>query len=94
MPVTPNTPANSQPPGPGTLAPNQILPRPTRSPTPAPDPGDPIAMLNSRGITEGNKSDISALASALESFGGLKHGTTWNIGKEWAMQLIAITKLL
>ena len=59
---------------------------PTRSRGPGCRPG--------KGITEGNKTDISALATALETFGDFKRGTTWNIGKEGAMQLIAITRLL
>ncbi|KAF8508605.1 hypothetical protein JB92DRAFT_3120742 [Gautieria morchelliformis] len=91
MPVATNAPANSQP---GDSSAQPDPPQSTRSPTPAQDPGDPIAMLNSRGITEGSKSDISLLASALESFGEFKRSTTWNIGKEWATQLIAIMKLL
>ncbi|KAF8491555.1 hypothetical protein JB92DRAFT_3128318 [Gautieria morchelliformis] len=62
--------------------------------TPIPDPGDPVAILNTKGINEGTKADISALATALESFGDFKRGTTWNLGKEGATQLIAITKLL
>ena len=84
----------------GTLdrAPNQTIPpdipMPSHSPTPINDLGDPIAILNARGITEGNMTDISALATALESFGDFKRGTSWNIGKEGATQLIAITKLL
>ena len=94
MLVASNVPASLQLVGPGTLVPNQIIPRPLDSPTPAPDPGNPLAVLNNRGITKGNKTNISALAAALESFGEFKRGTTWNIGKEWAMQLMAITKLL
>ena len=82
---------------PGILAPNQAIPPiviPSCSPTPLHDPGDPVAVLAGKGITEGNKTDISALATALETFGDFKRGTTWNIGKEGAMQLIAITRLL
>ncbi|KAF8493156.1 hypothetical protein JB92DRAFT_3127501 [Gautieria morchelliformis] len=65
-----------------------------RSPTPAPDLGDPVAILNTRGISESNKTDISALATALESFGDFKCGTSRNLGKEGATQLVAIAKLL
>jgi hypothetical protein len=50
--------------------------------------------MNNKGIMESNKTDISALATALEKFGDFKRGTTWNIGREGATQLIAITKLL
>ena len=57
-------------------------------------PQGPDAILNARGITEGNMTNILALATALESFGDFKQGTSWNIGKEGATQLIAITKLL
>ncbi|KAF8507420.1 hypothetical protein JB92DRAFT_2832777 [Gautieria morchelliformis] len=96
IPATPTPPGILPTQGLGTLAPNQIIPqsRTARSPTPIPDPGDPIAILNTKGINEGNKADISALAAALESFGDFKHGTSWNLGKEGAAQLIAITKLL
>jgi hypothetical protein len=95
MPTNPKTPASSRPQG-ATLAPNQTIPTliHSRSPTPILDPGDPVAILNIRGINEDNKSDISALAMALETFGDFKRGTTWNIGKEGAAQLIAITRLL
>ena len=55
---------------------------------------DLVAVLNGKGIMEGNKTDISALATALETFRDFKQGTTWNIGKEGTMQLIAIPKLL
>ena len=78
-----------------TLAPNQTIPTHSRSPTPALDPGNPVAILSQKGITEENKKDLSALATALESFGDFKHGpSSWNIGKEGAQQLIAITRLL
>ena len=49
---------------------------PSHSPTPLHDPGDPAAVLAGKGITEGNKTDISALATALQTFGDFKHGTT------------------
>ena len=46
-------------------------------------------------ITEENKKDISALATTLETFGDFKRSpSSWNIGKEGAQQLIAITRLL
>jgi hypothetical protein len=91
-----NIPARSQPQRLGTLAPNQTIPQNdiSRSPTPVPDPGDPIAVLNNKGITEVNKTNLSALVAALETFGDFKRGTSWNIGKEGATQLIAITRLL
>jgi hypothetical protein len=63
-------------------------------PTPILYPGDPVAVLNIRGINEDNKTDISALAMALETFGDFKRGTSWNIGQDGAAQLIAITRLL
>ena len=78
-----------------TLAPIQTIPTRSRSPTPAPDPGNPVAVLSQKGIIEENKKDISALATVLESFGDFKHGpSSWNVGKEGAQQLIAITRLL
>ncbi|KAF8484172.1 hypothetical protein JB92DRAFT_3131821 [Gautieria morchelliformis] len=64
------------------------------SPTPIADPGDPVAILRDRGINEDNRTDIAALATALETFGDFKRGTTWNVGKEGATQLIAITRLV
>jgi hypothetical protein len=93
MPAVAAAPTNTQARGLVTLAPNQTVP--TRSPTPAPDPGNPVAVLSQRGITEENKTDISALANALETFGDFKRGpSSWNVGKEGAQQLIAISKLL
>jgi hypothetical protein len=53
-----------------------------------------VSILTIRGINEGNRTDISALTGALETFGDFKRGTSWNLGKEGAMQLMAITKLL
>ncbi|KAF8469894.1 hypothetical protein JB92DRAFT_3135279 [Gautieria morchelliformis] len=96
MLTPPSNPANTQPQSLGTLAPNQVIPqsRTIRSPTPIPNPGDAVAVLSSKGINESNKTDISALATALESFGDFKCGTSWNLGKEGAMQMITITKLL
>ncbi|KAF8513385.1 hypothetical protein JB92DRAFT_3116449 [Gautieria morchelliformis] len=90
-PPPPIIPASSQ-----SQGMNQVIPqnRTIRSPTPAPDLGDPVAILNTRGISESNKTDISALATALESFGDFKCGTSRNLGKEGATQLVAIAKLL
>jgi len=81
----------------GHQAPMQST-RPTRMPTPMPagDPGSPVAILASKGITENNKSDISSLATAMEAFMDFRHpgSNTYAFGKEGALQLIAITKLL
>jgi hypothetical protein len=95
MPTNPKTPASSRPQG-ATLAPNKTIPPviPSRSPTLILDPGDPVAVLNIRGINEDNKTDISALAMALEMFGDFRHGTSWDVGKDGAAQQIAITRLL
>ncbi|KAF8491124.1 hypothetical protein JB92DRAFT_3128537 [Gautieria morchelliformis] len=84
MPPSPNPPGIVQPQGLGTLAPHQVIPqsRIARSPTPNPDPDDPVSVLSTKGINEGNKADISALATTLESFGDFKHGTSWNLGKK------------
>ena len=83
------------------LVPNQVLPlqpRLTQSPTPTPmvDPGSPVHILANKGITKNNKTNISTLATAMETFGDFKWpGTnTYAIGKEGALQLQAITKLL
>ncbi|KAF8531155.1 hypothetical protein JB92DRAFT_3105564 [Gautieria morchelliformis] len=96
MPALPNPPGILQSQGLATLVPDQVIPqiRTACSPTPILDPGDPVAILDTKGINEGNKADISALATALKSFRGFKHGTLWNLGKEGATQLIEITKLL
>ncbi|KAF8523557.1 hypothetical protein JB92DRAFT_3140748 [Gautieria morchelliformis] len=100
MPANPRIPAGSQLQGTMTLATNQVIPqnRPSRSSTPSltplADPGDPAFILRDRGMSEDNKTDISALAAALKSFGDFKRGNTWNVGKEGATQLVAITRLL
>jgi hypothetical protein len=96
MPAAPRRPASSQQRDLGTLAPTQTSPQNDayRPSTPTPDPGDPVSILTIRGTNEGNRTDISALAGALETFGDFKCGTSWNLGKEGAMQLMAITKLL
>ena len=78
-----------------TLVPNQTIPTHSHSPMPAPDPGNPVAVLSQKGITEEKKKDISALATVLKTFGDFKRSpSSWNIGKEGAQQLIAITRLL
>ena len=60
------------------LVPNQMLPqwpvRTTHFPTPVPavDLQSPVYILASKGITENNKTDVSALVSAMETFGDFK----------------------
>ena len=93
MPATTAAPINTR--SLVTLALNQTIPTHSCSPTPAPDPGNPVAILSQKGITEENKKDISALATVLKSFGDFKRGlSSWNVGKEGTQQLIAITRLL
>ena len=68
----------------------------TPTPTPSSDTGNLIYWLSSKGITEDNKTNISALAAAMEMFGDFKRpgSNAYAIGKEGTFQLIAITKLL
>jgi hypothetical protein len=54
-----------------------------------------VTILREKGITESNKTNIAAMASAMETFGDFKRSaSSWNVGKEGVQQLIAITKLL
>ena len=93
MPTTAAAPANAC--GLVTLALNQTIPTRSRSPTLAPDPGNPVVVLSQKGITKENKKDISALATMLKTFGDFKCSmSSWNMGKEGAQQLIAIPRLL
>ncbi|KAF8572984.1 hypothetical protein K439DRAFT_1625387 [Ramaria rubella] len=76
------------------LQPPLALPRHAQSPTTA-DPGDPVAVLASKGITNANKTSIDALATVMESFGDFKNRSgAYTQGKEGALQLMAIAKLL
>jgi len=58
----------------------------TPTPTPSFNPGNPVHHLAARGITEDNKTSISALATALESVGDFKKPglNAHTIGKEGA----------
>jgi hypothetical protein len=103
QPHPPPPPSQPSPPASGAqlLTPGQQpqpITRTTRSPTPTPafDPGNPVHLLATRGVTEDNKTSIPALVSALESFGDFKKpgANAYAIGKEGATQLVAITKLL
>ncbi|KAF8574076.1 hypothetical protein K439DRAFT_1642450 [Ramaria rubella] len=68
-------------------------PRRNRSPT-LNDTGDPVAVLAPKSITESNKTNLDALASVLESFGDFRKNNSYSYGKEGALQLLAVTKLL
>ena len=93
MPTTTAAPANVH--SLITLVLNQTIPTHSRSPTPALDPGNPVAVLSQKGIAEENKKDISALATTLETFGDFKPSlSSWNVGKKGPQQLIGITRLL
>ena len=58
-----------------------------------------MQLLQGRGITEANKGSLCALVDALKGFKDFRRDSgaatkSYNIGKEWAKQLVAITTLL
>ena len=82
-----------------SLAPPPPSNPPPRRLSPAPaDLGDPVQLLQGRGITEANKGSLRALVDALKGFTDFRRdgvsAKTYNIGKEWDKQLMAITTLL
>jgi len=92
--------SSQQPPTGGSLqVPSQSLHQQmARTPTPTPtySSGNPVHLLASRGVTDKNTTNISVLASAMESFGEFRRpgNNAYAIGKEGALQPIATMKLL
>ena len=64
-----------------------------RSPLPG-DLVDPVALLHDRGINDMNKLNLRALIDTLKSFNDIKKNGSYNIGLNYARQLIVVTKLL
>ena len=75
--------------------PQGILPTGTTCKSLVPnDPGDPMALLQDRGINETNKFNLWALFNVLKLFNNFKKNNSYNIGLSYAKQLMAVTKLL
>ncbi|KIJ28473.1 hypothetical protein M422DRAFT_270248 [Sphaerobolus stellatus SS14] len=62
-----------------------------------PDPGDPIAILASKGINRDNYTDPAALATVMEQWGDFRTtggGKTLNLTVAMASELQAVAKLM
>ena len=58
------------------------------------DPGDPVSLLQDRGINESNRLNPRALVDVLKSFNDFKKNRSYNIRLNYARQLVMVTKLL
>ncbi|KIJ27327.1 hypothetical protein M422DRAFT_271469 [Sphaerobolus stellatus SS14] len=79
----------------GTTTSGLQAPAPKRRSTP--DPGDPIAILASKGINRDNFTDPAALATVMEQWGDFRitgGGKTLNLTVAMASELQAVAKLM
>ena len=78
----------------------QLLPPPPPAPFLKPslvDVSNPVQLLKGCGITKANKGSLHTLVDTLKGFKDFRRDIstrTYNISKEWAKQLMAITTLL